>query len=122
MGPLSDVKTSLFSADINPRDRYRREFFAVLDATYAFVASHYAVPNAPMQNFVRALNQHVLDFYGTKTIDEFLVDNNFRVPQTFADVSTYVGFPITEVLTDSADNWERFNATWESLSSYWDSV
>ncbi len=98
LGPLLDVKDSLLTADINPAERYRREFFAVLSSTYAFVASHYGVPNAPMQNFVRSLNQHVLDFYGTKTIDEFLVDNNFRVPQTFADISAYVGFPITEVL------------------------
>lgn len=122
LGPLLDVKETLQTADINPRDRFRREFYAALNATYYYISSAYAVPNGPMREFVRALNQHVLDFYGTATIDEFLVDNNIRVPQTFADISTYVGFPITEVLEDSPENWEMFDVNWEDVDEFWDMV
>ena len=95
--PLLCVKNRLFEADINARERFRREFFCLVDATYAYLASHYGAPNPPMQDFVKALNQHILDFYGTETIDDFLVSENVTVPQTFADISAYVGYPITEV-------------------------
>ena len=122
LAPLSFVKETLFGADINPQDRFRREFFTVTSATYSFLATNYSSPNQAMQGFVRSLNQHVLDTYGYSAIEEFLIAEQVVVPQSFADISTYIGFPIDNSLigVSPPTYWQDFQDFWPLQGAHWD--
>jgi hypothetical protein len=119
--PLVCVRDTLFNADINPRERYRREFFALLDATYSFLATNHSVPNQPLQNVVSSLNRHVLEKYEYDDINEFLDAENITVPKSFADISKYVGYPINSYSTESqGTNWENILDLWTLQDYYWE--
>lgn len=120
--PLICVKNTLFSADISPQDRYRREFFSMTSATYSFLATNHAAPNQPIRDFVRSLNQHILDMYNYTSIEQFLIAQDIVVPQSFADISTYVGFPINNSLIGQIKPiyWQDFQNVWSFEGASWD--
>tara|TARA_Y100000034_G_C6739915_1_gene328283 strand:- start:330 stop:701 length:372 start_codon:yes stop_codon:yes gene_type:complete len=45
---------------------------------------------------IRALNNHILRRSEHSTLDAYLTSEGVQVTQTFADLSTSLGFPITE--------------------------
>jgi len=119
------VRTLLLNASINPRDHYRRELYAMLDNTYAYIATKHTIPSSPMISVVKSLNDHVLRFYGEEygytDLDEFLADQYLQVPQTFADLSRWIGYEITEI-GDKSANWEDIDDNWEDVDLDWDKI
>lgn len=116
--PLLCVRDQLFLAEINPRERYRREFFAMLDNTYSFIALNHTVPDSTIISMVQSLTNHILrnygNIYGYETLDEFLSGQYLEVPQTFADICRYIGIKVSEV-GDKAANWEDIDNNWEDI-------
>ncbi len=120
-----DIRNSLFNADINTNERFRREIFAQINNTYSFIFLKHVVADSPMRNFVKSLNQHVLKYYGEEygyeTMDEFLEDQFLEVPQTFASISKLVGFNITKI-GDKSASWEDMNSNWEDIDLNWEYI
>lgn len=116
--PLFCVRDAILTSDSNPRERFRRELFSLLDATYAYVATRHIIPDVSMIGMVKSLNDHVLEYYGAEygydTMDEFLIDQYLEVPQTFADISRWIGYDINEI-GDKAANWNDIDDNWEDI-------
>jgi hypothetical protein len=115
-------KEKLFESNINTRERFRRELFASLSATYGLIAQKHIRSNPVMLQMVKALNDHVLVEYDFLTLDEFLVDNYMEVPPTYAALSRFIGYTVTEEGTKSAfytditpDTWDIVDLNWELL-------
>ena len=125
LGGLLCQRDKLFESNINPRERFRRELFASLSATYGLIAQKHIRANFDMLQFVKALNDHVLvqygEEYGYETLDEFLVDQFIEVPATYAALSEFIGYTITEI-GDKAANWEDIDANWEDIDIDWDKI
>lgn len=116
--PLLCVRDALLSADINPRERFRRELYSMLDNTYAYIAAKHTVPDRSMIGMVKSLNDHVLKYYGNEfgyqTLDEFLIGQYLDVPQTFADISNWIGYDVTRIGLRSA-SWQDVEDDWENI-------
>tara|TARA_B100000614_G_scaffold262909_1_gene300772 strand:+ start:236044 stop:236508 length:465 start_codon:yes stop_codon:yes gene_type:complete len=119
------MRDRLFEGKINPRDRFRRELYANMNATYSLIANRHIRANQSMIQFVKALNDHILvqygNEYGYETLDEFLVDQYLQVPTTFASISAFIGYSITEI-GDKAANWEDIDDNWEDVDLNWDRI
>ena len=111
-------RDALFAADVNPRERFRRELFAMMDNTYSFIALKHIRANTSLLNMTKALNDHVLDFYGDlygyTTIDEFLNDQYLEVPTSFASLSNFIGYGITSI-GDKSAKWEDIGDNWQDV-------
>jgi hypothetical protein len=123
--PLLCVRDSLLSSDINPRERFRREMYAMLDNTYAYIASRHIVPDRAMIGMVKSLNDHVLKYYGDQygyeTLDEFLTDQYLDVPVTFADISKWIGYDVSRIGLRSA-RWEDIDDLWEDIDFLYEKI
>lgn len=123
--PLLCVRESLLNADINARERFRREFYAMLDNTYSYIAVKHTVPSSSMISVVKSLNDHVLNFYGNEygyeTLDQFLIDQYLQVPQTFAQLSRWIGYDVEEI-GDKSASWEDISDNWEDVDLDWDKI
>lgn len=123
--PLLCVRDALLTSDINPRERFRRELYAMLDNTYAYIAARHTVPDAAMIGMVKSLNDHVLRYYGEEygyeTMDEFLIDQYLQVPQTFADISNWIGYDISQIGVKAA-NWEDIDDRWEDVDLLYEKI
>ena len=119
------MRDRLFEGSINPRDRFRRELYAKLNATYSLIANRHVLANKSIVQFVKALNDHVLreygDIYGYKSLDEFLIGQYLEVPATYAALSEFIGYSITQI-GDKGANWEDINDNWENISLNWELI
>lgn len=123
--PLLCVRENLLISDINPREMFRRNLYAMLDNTYAYIATRHTIPSTTTIGFVQSLNNHVLrlygDQYGYETMDQFLIDQYLQVPQTFGDISNWIGYKITEI-GDKAANWIDIDDDWTDVDIDWDLI
>jgi len=120
------MRSELLGADVNQYNRFRRHLVNSIDATYNMIAIKHVNLSRPIQKFVRTLQEHVLRHYGSDfgytTIDEFLIDQYIQVPQTFADISSFLGYPITEVGTKAA-RWRDFDdVQWDEIDLSWERI
>jgi len=120
------MREHIVSSEVNQYNQYRRRLLNTLDGTYNYVAARHFNLSRQVQDFVKGLQQHVLDKYGADfgylTLDEFLQGQYIQVPQTFAAISNFLGYTITEV-GDKAATWEDLdNVNWNDLNLRWDRI
>ena len=77
--------------DLTDLDRYNMNN-AIVNA-YNVIVRNY-VNNSRINKMVASLQNHVIRNYGS--INDFLLDNEILVPQSFADMSNDLGFEINE--------------------------
>jgi len=112
----------LFESNINPRERFRRELFASLSATYGLIAQKHIRANPVMLKMVKALNDHVLTEYDFLTLDEFLSSNYIEVPPTYGALSRFIGYAVTEE-GDKNGSYEDIDIdTWDIVNTDWDKI
>ncbi len=102
----------------NARDKTLATKSDIFDAVYSIVFLKSLAPEVDLLNvfwgaylvnsdlasntsnltaMVRAMNAHVVSRSGLATVDLFLEAHATTVPQTFADLSNSVGYPITHI-------------------------
>ena len=116
--PFNCMLNNLQNMDISRSERYRNVFFNSIVATYSLIANKHANLNNAMINAVTALNDHVLRLYGSQygytSIDEFLLDQYIEVDPTFASVSRFLGYDVTQTGTKAA-RWKDIDDNWEDV-------
>lgn len=120
--PLVCMIENLQSMRISRFERYRNVLFNSIVSTYSLIANKHANLNQPIIDAVRTLNDHVLDnygpMYGYETIDEFLVDQYIEVDPTFASISRFLGYQVSEV-GNKAARWKDIDDTWSDVHIPW---
>jgi len=120
------MRNELLGSDINQYNRFRRNLLNTIDGTYNYIALKHFNLSRPMQKFVRNLQDHVLKHYGEEfgytTINEFLIDQYIQVPQTFADISGFLGYPITEVGAKAARWKDLDDVQWNEIDLSWQRI
>lgn len=104
LGPLICVFNTLQSTAVNPQQRHRTELEGFLRDTYAHIVFSHLDNQQTTYSAIRALNDHVLDKYGSlygyADMDDFLRGQFLEVPLTYAILSEQAGYTIT-VIGDS---------------------
>lgn len=123
--PLLCVRDALLTSNSNPREYYQRGLYAMLDSTYSYIATKHTIPDSSMRGMVKSLNDHVLRYYGNEygysSIDEFLLGQYLQVPRTFADISNWIGYDISEI-GEKAARWEDVDENWEDVDLLWEKI
>lgn len=119
------ARDSLFSANINTRERFRKELFSYMNNTYSYILTKHIRADRSLMAMTTAINNHALEFYGKEygyeTMDEFLLDQYLEAPTSFAALSNFVGFGIT-IIGDKAARWQDIGDGWDSVDITWDKI
>jgi hypothetical protein len=113
---LTCMRNSLASCDVNEQNRFRTQLNGYIEATYVAIINKNLFFQHPMTTAARALNDHVLLGYGNEVMDEFLLAQFLEVAPTYAALSNFVGYPITEI-GPSAARYQDINVVWDLIDN-----
>jgi hypothetical protein len=114
LSPLLAMRNALDDSDVNEQDRSRLHLRGVINSTYSHIVGKHVRPGQRVLNAIRALNQHVLDYYNHSNIDDFLEEQYLEVPVSFAFLSDLAGYPIT-VVGESSARFKDIDALFQNI-------
>lgn len=123
---LYGMHAELQRADVNTDATRRIDLDHSIVKNYAIIINNQLNDARIMFDAIRALNDHILDKYGSiygyTTIDDFLIDQYISVPATYAVLSESIGYPITIVgdekgsLQDIYNLWSDIDLEWQLIA------
>tara|TARA_Y100000034_G_C6745341_1_gene331014 strand:- start:354 stop:722 length:369 start_codon:yes stop_codon:yes gene_type:complete len=89
---MLSMRKDLEKSELDDNDFDKINLFNKIQATYLVVISKYFNPKPEMVTLIDRLQTHVNRHHGS--VNQFLSNNNIKVPQSFADLSLIVGYEI----------------------------
>jgi hypothetical protein len=89
---VTQMNTDLDNSEIDPENIHRQLLENTASLTANILLQRHGNATAEMNDFVKALQDHVFKNYGD--VNNFLSDNSIQVRPTFAELSGNLGYPI----------------------------
>ena len=91
---LGNMIRHLTDNDVVSYDPEKKKMLKVIYDTYQIILTNHVYVTSQMSATVRALQNHVIKHYGT--VDLYLSANDIKVSSYFANLSSLVGYPISQ--------------------------
>jgi hypothetical protein len=91
---IGNVLTSLINNQIRSTEEPKLVLQSAIESTYEFIFLNHDLPNQDIMNMTTALQNHVTCH--ATSVNNYLEKENIKVPETFAELSALVGYPIND--------------------------